>query len=78
MNMGYTLIGWQKFDLRGPMPPTWLLTLVCYTRILLYAKMLKETETEKNIPLVVILFIIVFFIISIGGRFYPPPSWLCL
>ena len=39
------------------MPPTWSLILVCCTRILLYAKMLKETEGEKTPRFIVIIFI---------------------
>ena len=56
-----------KFKLRGPGLYIWSakLILVCCTRTLLYAKMLKETETEETLGLVVFIFIIGD--ISIGG-----------
>ena len=41
-----------------------------YTYTLLYAKMLKETETEETLSLVVFIFIIGD--ISIGGRAFWP------
>ena len=51
---------WQKFDLRGPRPPTWLFILVCCTRKLLYANMLiKEAETEKTNALLLLFLILV-------------------
>ena len=45
----------------------------CYKRILLYAKMLKDTETEETLGFVVIIFIIGG--ISIGGT---QVSWVPL
>ena len=40
----------EKITLRGPGPP-WINIIVnyCYTRVLLYAEVLKETESEETI-----------------------------
>ena len=78
MNTGYAfkldgknLISW------GSRLPTLALILVCCAHIPLYAKVLKETDTEKNITLVVVTFIIGGISIEGGSRFCspsPPPA----
>ena len=54
------------------MPPTWLLILVCCTRIMLYAEMLKETE-ENIAPLLFFDFYQLWHFSWVGGRFCPLP-----
>ena len=77
MNTIYTCKLDGKNLIWGAQPPTWLSTLVCCTSILLYAKMLEETETEKNITLYCFYFYHWWHFNWEGGfTLLPPPPWL--
>ena len=69
MNTVMHLNWMEKIDLSGPRLPTLALVLVCCARILLYAKMLKETKTEKTKHFLVIIIVIGGISIGGGGRF---------
>ena len=64
LNFTWVIHWLAKIELRGPGTPGSILLLFvnyCCTRVLLYAKMLKETETEETIGLFVTFLSLVAF-----------------
>ena len=61
---------WTKIELRGPGPPG--CQHYCCKRVLLYAKMLQETEETID------FFVTFLSLVPFNWSPLPPPSWLGL
>ena len=73
--LGAHLNWWAKIEFWGR--PFWINIIVeyCSTRVLLYAKMLKETETEEAIVFLVTFLSLVAFQLEGGRAPCPPPGY---